>query len=1486
MLALGQRRKVLERVGTLVVRLHGLDLVAEDIDNGLTVGANQLEAHAGNARLALVLDAIAVHVEPDLVAHRHALLHEAEVEGRVLVAILGQVTGLGLVGRRVLLRVVALAGLGRLEALGNTRHLHRVVLALGQRRKVLERVGTLVVRLHGLDGVTEDIGHLLAVGADQLEAHAGKTRLILVLDAVTVAVFPDLVAHTHLRQVEAEVKRVVAVAVLRQLACGCRVGRRVLSGIRVFVLDRRQVTLGSGHRDDVLLALRQNRKVVERVCAVFVGRGRRDLVTEDVNDLLTIGARDRQRHVADTRLILALDAVAVFVVPDEVTHGNRGGHETEVEGVITVAVLRQLACGCRVGRRVLSGIRVFVLDRRQVTLWSGHRHDVRHALRQNREVAERVLAVFVGRGRGDLVTEDVDDLLVVAAGNRQRHVTDARLVVVLDAVAVAVEPDVVTHGDRRRTVTGVDRRVVGLCRLGRVAGLASLVGGSREGELTGLGVGVRVVFCRLVVALRGERPGVAVLLDRGREDDGVFGTGDQVGEGVVTVFIRRGLGLDTVGVAQRDRHATCRGLVLALLAVAVRVEPDVVTHRHDRHEAEVEGEVLGAILGEVGFRACRPRRRVDVVLGTGVVEGRLHAGGGLRHLHGVRLTIFQNRKVREEVLTVFVRGDRGNLVAEDVGHRGLAVGAVERQLNAGQRLVGVATLNAVTVVVEPYVVAHRDSRQRNKAEVDRVVVLVRCGRGDLGDDVAVYLALRTVAVVRRRRAIGFRRGRSVAAQRAVLRCEVVGDNHDVVVLVRLEAVLGAEVVRTVLAGGRRRDDGVTVAELECDALDALFVRILNAVAVLVDPDVVTDLLGCGSNQNLDIGETGVLVEGAGHLDVALGDVVLHERTVGAVPDTETELAVVLGIHLITEKHVVLGDVGDTRVRGLPVHTGSAVGRAVDVLRALRPVDRVAIEEHLNGVTRRDVISRFVVAVVVLAVVRRRAVLVRTAVAEREDHAAVREHLKVGEDRLREGNLSRRAASVAAVVHAVADSGFFVTGRVSDVVVPGAPGRKRTRGVRKLVGNDVVHVDLAPVLVTRERVAIATPVNGVTRLVVARIALRHELREGQLTRLLVAGEVEEVDHVGRTVGRTNIHATLVLFKREGGPHVGGRTVCRDTGVGPVHLRLGEGTVLRVAVVLLREVVGDEGVGREVDRRQPMTVLGHVEVTERLAAHCGAEGEVLILAEVFGVLRGTRVRNNSPETVVALVQVVAVDTTGAAITVVRAALRVGAEVGLAVVVVDAHAIDVSEARSLGHLLNATLEGYRKGVNHRVRLVGVTLHNLSVLDRRDDDAVLNAQEARVDIADVDRRVVAGQCHERHRRAERARVIGRRIDRRFGELCLVLEAANDLHAVRTRTQALEAHGPIGVGVALVDEAVGVVDLDRGVLQPLVNRVEVADTVQVPVVRHGDGQRAVAIRSERGCRRREHGDGYRTCRRSCNEFSHCIPLMVCEPASAHAKAG
>ena len=157
-------------------------------------------------------------------------------------------------------------------------------------------------------------------------------------------------------------------------------------------------------------------------------------------------------------------AVTVGVDPDVVTHRNLRQHEPEVQGWIPVAIGAQ-ALGLGFPRR---GIALALTPVSRVGNLRSQRlgrglavdlHRVRLAVLQNRQVLEGVLAVFIGLGRLTSLPNTSITGLPSGPSQGQDDILDALFALVLAAVTVGIDPDVVTHRNLRQHEPEVQRRI-------------------------------------------------------------------------------------------------------------------------------------------------------------------------------------------------------------------------------------------------------------------------------------------------------------------------------------------------------------------------------------------------------------------------------------------------------------------------------------------------------------------------------------------------------------------------------------------------------------------------------------------------------------------------------------------------------------------------------------------------------------------------------------------------------------------------------------------------------------------------------------------------------------------------------------------------------------------------------------------------------------------------------------------------------------------
>ena len=346
------------------------------------------------------------------------------------------------------------------------------MLAFRQHRQILEQVLAISISLHRADNVTVNIGNL-AIRTGNRQLNTFKTRIItVILNAVVVLIEPDKVTNRHRSRSlwslldETEVQRIVLRTVLGQILRLSRTGRRVILWI-IFNRLGRLVALRSLNSHDVMHAFRQHLQAIKRVMTRLISGGFQiSSRTISVLHIALIRARDRQLDALKTRLVsVILNAVVVLIEPDKVTNRHRSRSlwslldETKVQSDIASAVLSQITRLSRTSRRVLIRLALARLSG-LITLRSSNSHSVMLAFRQHRQILEQVLAISISLHRADNVTVNIGNL-AIRTSNRQLNALKARFVaVILNAIAVLIEPNKVTNRHRRRKEAEIDGVVV------------------------------------------------------------------------------------------------------------------------------------------------------------------------------------------------------------------------------------------------------------------------------------------------------------------------------------------------------------------------------------------------------------------------------------------------------------------------------------------------------------------------------------------------------------------------------------------------------------------------------------------------------------------------------------------------------------------------------------------------------------------------------------------------------------------------------------------------------------------------------------------------------------------------------------------------------------------------------------------------------------------------------------------------------------------
>ncbi len=545
-------------------------------------------------------------------------------------------------------------------------------------------------------------------------------------------------------------------------------------------------------------------KARERIVAVGVGRGDAD---QQVADAVGIGVLV-DVHVDTLGAVGRNAAIAGREGAGVITDGARQRRaacevESHVDGEIATGARGAVDAGDHsAGNHDGAGDRAARFGTDAVGT-GDERHSCRHGDRYGPgaigQPGERIEPIGVGRGH-----KGVDPVEY-----RDGDIGEAGLADVLHAVAVEVEPEVVTD-DTRRLVAEVGAEVVRAvvdddARVGAVAG----DGGQGDEGLVEAGLAVAIGVGGL---------GCTAELGVGGVDSRLVGARWEAAEAVRSVERGGGRGDQGVVVAvvggvlpQLDGDVGPPRLVPVLAAVAVGVGEDGVTDRAEGGVAHIDG-VDRDTTGERdvdGVGRDRDREVADTVIGQiGVV-----------------------RVDHDSVVAVGQTGEA--VVAGPVGHGGgdQHVGSVAVQIGieldsyGGQTELG-GTLHGVAVGVEVDGVTDRGAALRRVAEI-----LPEVGRGAVDGDGALAVTCDALADL-----IGITRSAG-GQQRARL-----VDNDDVVVGRQQGERVGA-------VGGRGRGGdehvgdavGIVIAvEIDGDAADALVAGVLGAVAVPVPVDRVAD----------------------------------------------------------------------------------------------------------------------------------------------------------------------------------------------------------------------------------------------------------------------------------------------------------------------------------------------------------------------------------------------------------------------------------------------------------------------------------------------------------------------------------------------------------------------------------------------------------------------------------------------------------------------
>ena len=254
---IGVREQVLELVLAVCVGEDGFDSLAVRIDNGVTGSVDNGDLHSGDTVFALILDAILVGIEPDVVANC-GRLHESEVNVRDIGLGWGQgnrvrgqelaLTGLRAIGRGTV--TVGLLEVGQLDGFalelclsGNNLNL---VATQGQ---AVELVVTVGIGLGG-DLCAGGILHRVSICVEETHRHTFEGVIdsgrIVHPSGIRVVVDGSRNGAAHS---EGSTRGVVVLVRINLviIAQGCRVRNGLALGVGVD-LDQNVECLGSVHR--------------------------------------------------------------------------------------------------------------------------------------------------------------------------------------------------------------------------------------------------------------------------------------------------------------------------------------------------------------------------------------------------------------------------------------------------------------------------------------------------------------------------------------------------------------------------------------------------------------------------------------------------------------------------------------------------------------------------------------------------------------------------------------------------------------------------------------------------------------------------------------------------------------------------------------------------------------------------------------------------------------------------------------------------------------------------------------------------------------------------------------------------------------------------------------------------------------------------------------------------------------------------------------
>ena len=835
------------------------EILAVEIRHGMVrnghpeaVCPRQGQTDAGNSRLVGVLHAVGIEVQPHEIANRHRLVN-GHAQARLAVIGIGHQhrvraelqpardvrrrrrhpgpavhgnrirPGAATEGRRHLAVVPADGGrvalrqrerenrrlihrdrLGRDGAVVRVRHQHGVRARRQPRGRVAARDardGVPAVHRHLIgSGATRDRRHHLAIAATV----AGRIRL------------PKRQRHRG-RLADGEVRQGGAlVGVHNQHRIGTRAQSRVgIAGGS----GRQQRTIIQGKRVGRLAAAERGRDlpVMGAIAGdVGLGQGQR---WRGEHRQRRAGRRGGAGGIGDDHRVSAritgggrFDGEAGAARAGDraaVRHHGRAFKPLVNERRLAVAVAdgsgqRSRGAGANGLRRESDGQGVIAeiqsqLDRRQaqagergarVQIRGIHRHRV-----CSRGLGKGVMALAIGRH----MVDDGDASLVFSRQG-QRHARNPEFIGVLDAVAVQVEPDVISHGDRLiEPEVNIQVGGTGRQRGRHGAGGAGLAVQSDIGPLPGGGIG----------QTRQRGAGQEV---RRIHRDRVGAR--RLGKIIIPVGVGGGMRADRAGgnINARQGQPDIRNTDLAGLldAVAVRVRPDVMADGHGLVESKVQIQIAAA-----GGQDHRHRGAAAAAVGQAALpglRGRVTRGG--RHRHGVNA-----RRHGEEIITAIRRG-RGEI---DRGARAIRATQGHRH-SIEARLIGV--LNAVGIGVVPHIVTNG-----HRLVVPEVQGEIASARGQRGGSRAAAAAVGAIAFAHR--------GGHITGQGATRREIGRIDRHRVAA-----GKFGKQILAVRPRGGVIRDRRAGHAGARQRQTHVGNARrspvILDAVAVGVSPHIITE----------------------------------------------------------------------------------------------------------------------------------------------------------------------------------------------------------------------------------------------------------------------------------------------------------------------------------------------------------------------------------------------------------------------------------------------------------------------------------------------------------------------------------------------------------------------------------------------------------------------------------------------------------------------